>query len=93
MLLQCIINVPHTFFFIIFNQGSYLVAGTQYTVQLQDTANTVLATASGVDIASEAQASIDITWTPTTAGTIGIKGLSYMPKIKILMMTPLLLST
>lgn len=72
---NALVNVPHTSSFIIFNQGSYLVAGTQYTVQLQDTANTVLATASGVDIASEAQASIDITWTPTTAGTIGIKGI------------------
>ncbi|HPW66919.1 MAG TPA: hypothetical protein PLS84_07520, partial [Salinivirgaceae bacterium] len=71
---RAVVNKPNTVSFVIFNEGTYLVTGTKYTVQLQDTVNTVLATANGVDLASEAQTSINLTWTPTTVGTIGIKG-------------------
>ncbi|HOG20762.1 MAG TPA: hypothetical protein PKW37_10015, partial [Salinivirgaceae bacterium] len=67
-------NSPKTIPFAFFNQGSQAVTGTQYTVQLQDAANNVLATANGIDLIPGEHASIDLIWTPTTIGTIDIKG-------------------
>ena len=60
--------------FLILNQGTADVLGSAYTVQLQDTAGNILASANGVDLISGAQTSIDLVWTPAAAGTIGVKG-------------------
>ena len=60
--------------FLILNQGTADVLGSAYTVQLQDTAGNILASANGVDLISGAQTSIDLVWTPAAAGTMGVKG-------------------
>jgi len=67
-------GTPSTIPLIVFNQGTAAVTGAQYTVQLQDSSNNVLATANGVDLASGAQTAIDLIWTPAAAGTIDVKG-------------------
>ena len=60
--------------FLILNQGTADVLGSAYTVQLQDTAGNILASANGVDLISGAQTSIDLVWTPSAVGTMGVKG-------------------
>ncbi|MGI6479222.1 MAG: carboxypeptidase regulatory-like domain-containing protein [Salinivirgaceae bacterium] len=65
---------PKTVPFVIFNQGGANITGAQYTVQLKDAADNVLATANGIDIISGAQTSVDLIWTPTTTGPIDVKG-------------------
>ena len=60
--------------FVIENKGTESVLGSQYTVQLQDAANNVLATSNGVDLISEERDTIDIMWTPTTVGQVDVKG-------------------
>lgn len=68
------LNETKTVPFIIENKGTESVLGSQYTVQLQDAANNVLATANGVDLISEERDTIDIIWTPTTVGQVDVKG-------------------
>jgi hypothetical protein len=67
-------NTPKTIPFAFLNQGSQTVTGAQYTVQLQDAANNVLATANGIDLSPGQHTTIDLVWTPTTTGIINIKG-------------------
>jgi len=73
------VNDPKTVPFVIINKGTAAITGTQYTVQLQDSSNNILAISSGVDLAPGVQTSIDIIWTPTTAGTIDVKGVVVFP--------------
>jgi len=72
-------GVPKTIPFVVFNQGTAAVTGVQYTVQLQDASNNVLATSNGVDLASGAQTAIDLMWTPAAEGTIDVKGVVVFP--------------
>jgi len=67
-------NEPKTVPFVISNKGTESVLGSQYTVQLQDAANNVLATANGVDLIPEERTTINIMWTPTTVGPVSVKG-------------------
>ena len=67
-------NESKTVPFVIENKGTESVLGSQYTVQLQDAANNVLATSNGVDLISEERDTIDIMWTPTTVGQVDVKG-------------------
>jgi len=56
------------------NWGSSDVAGVDYTVELRDNDNNVLATSPGVTLTTGSTFNIPITWTPTTPGNISVLG-------------------
>ena len=56
------------------NMGSESQVGTDYTVELRDENDNVLATADGADVDADESADIQLSWTPTQQGPMEIYG-------------------
>ncbi|MFO7864978.1 MAG: carboxypeptidase regulatory-like domain-containing protein [Salinivirgaceae bacterium] len=67
-------NTEKTFGIKVKNMGTETAVGADYDVQLLDANDNVLGTATGVDLATNEEAIIDIAWTPTVAGMVTVHG-------------------
>ncbi len=68
------VGIEKTFTVTVKNVGTNAVQATDYSVQIKDNADNLLASAQGVDLTSGAEANVNVIWTPTTEGTIHVKG-------------------
>ncbi len=67
-------GIETTYVVTVLNRGTQAIDGDDYTVQIIDANDAVLATADGMDVAADASVQVEINWTPDQEGPIAIRG-------------------
>lgn len=73
------VGVESTYSVTLLNRGSQVVNAGDYTVEIRDMEDNVLASATGVDINPDQSLSVPVAWTPDTEGPLTIMGYANLP--------------
>ena len=73
------VGMESTYSVTILNRGSQALNAGDYTVEIRDMADNVLASAPGVDINPDQTLTVPVAWTPDTEGPLTIMGYANLP--------------